>query len=200
MPEPEPLPAEPSLKELGTAVADAAGVATGLWISYLFVLFYMLVAAAGVTHKDLFLQNGIKLPFLSVDLPLKGFFVLGPLLLLIVHAYVLLHFVLFADKARQFAGRRTAEASGDAGSSAAARQHIPADAGRTARQRRRPTGRVSVLIAWATLVSDPRVADDVLRAAIPAVPQRVDHLVASRRGGAGFGAAVVALAEDHLRQ
>ena len=33
------------------------------------------------------------MPFLNVDLPLKGFFVLGPALFLIVHAYVLLHFV-----------------------------------------------------------------------------------------------------------
>ena len=42
------------------------------------------------------------MPFLSVDLPLKGFFVLGPLLFLIVHAYVLLHFGMLSDKVRAF--------------------------------------------------------------------------------------------------
>jgi len=37
------------LEALRTAVIDAAGVSFGLWVSYLFVLFYLLVAAAGVT-------------------------------------------------------------------------------------------------------------------------------------------------------
>jgi uncharacterized protein YjbI with pentapeptide repeats len=42
------------------------------------------------------------LPFLNVDLPLLGFFWLGPLIFLIVHAYVLLHFVLLAGKVGDF--------------------------------------------------------------------------------------------------
>ena len=82
------------------AVADAAGVSAGLCLSYLFVLFYLLVAVGGVTHRDLFLESPVKLPFLGVDLPLEGFFWLGPLLFLVVHAYVLLHFVLLADRVR----------------------------------------------------------------------------------------------------
>jgi hypothetical protein len=40
--------------------------------------------------------------FLSVDLPLKSFFWLGPLLFLIMHAYVLLHFVMLAGKVHVF--------------------------------------------------------------------------------------------------
>jgi len=71
---------------------DAAGV--GLWFSYIFVLLYLLIAAGSFTHRDLFLENPVKLPFLNVDLPLVGFFVFGCLLLQIVHAYVLVHFVL----------------------------------------------------------------------------------------------------------
>jgi len=42
------------------------------------------------------------LPFLNVDLPLIAFFLLGPLLLLIVHTYVLLHFALLAGKVGAF--------------------------------------------------------------------------------------------------
>src|SRR5262249_18387978 len=42
------------------------------------------------------------LPFLNVDLPLIGFFVLGPGLLIIVHFYVLLHFALLAEKVGVF--------------------------------------------------------------------------------------------------
>jgi hypothetical protein len=84
------------LDSIRAAVADAAGVNTGLWLSYLFLLFYLLVAVLGVTHRDLFFESPVKLPFLNVDLPLKGFFWLAPALFLIVHAYVLVHFALFA--------------------------------------------------------------------------------------------------------
>jgi uncharacterized protein YjbI with pentapeptide repeats len=87
---------------LRDAVVDAASVSGGLWLSYLVVFFYLAVAAGGVTHKDLFFENPVKLPFLNVDLPLLGFFVLGPLLFLIVHAYTLLHFALLADKVGAF--------------------------------------------------------------------------------------------------
>jgi hypothetical protein len=101
--EPPPLAAKANdLEALRTAVVDAAGVGAGLWVSYLFVLFYMLVAAGGITHKDMFFESPVKLPFLNVDLPLTGFFWLGPALFLIVHAYVLLHFVMLAGKVSAF--------------------------------------------------------------------------------------------------
>ena len=83
-------------------MVNAAEVGAGLWLSYLFVLFYLLVAVGGVTHRDLFLASPVKLPFLDVDLPLVGFFVLGPALFLVVHAYLLLHFVLLAGKVGAF--------------------------------------------------------------------------------------------------
>jgi uncharacterized protein YjbI with pentapeptide repeats len=90
------------LEAIRMAVIDAAGVSFGLWVSYLFVLFYLLVAAGGVTHRDLFFESPVKLPFLNVDLPLKGFFWLGPALFLIIHVYVLLHFVMLSAKVRVF--------------------------------------------------------------------------------------------------
>jgi uncharacterized protein YjbI with pentapeptide repeats len=108
--EPPPLPPTAEalagkakdLQSLRDAVVDAASVGGGLWFSYLFVLFYLLIAAGGVTHRDLFLQSPVKLPFLNVDLPLRGFFWLGPAILLVVHAYVVLHFVLLAGKVGDF--------------------------------------------------------------------------------------------------
>jgi hypothetical protein len=90
------------LETLRSAVVDAASVGAGLWLSYLFVLFYLAIAVGGVTHRDLFFEKPVKLPFLNVDLPLIGFFVVGPVLFLIVHAYVLLHFVLLASKVGAF--------------------------------------------------------------------------------------------------
>jgi hypothetical protein len=108
--EPPPRRAEPApfaakatdLGALRDAVVDAAGVGAGLWFSYLFGLFYFAIAAGAVTHRDLLLENLVKLPFLNVELPLKAFFILGPLVFLIVHAYVLLHFVLLAGKVGAF--------------------------------------------------------------------------------------------------
>jgi uncharacterized protein YjbI with pentapeptide repeats len=101
--QPPPLAAKSNdLEALRTAVVDAANVGAGLWVSYLFVLFYMLVAAGGVTHKDMFFESPVRLPFLNVDLPLTGFFWLGPTLFVIVHAYVLLHFVMLAGKVSAF--------------------------------------------------------------------------------------------------
>jgi hypothetical protein len=90
------------LDALRTAVVDAAAVGYGLWFSYLFVLFYFAIAAGAITHRDLLLESPVKLPFLNVELPLKAFFILGPLVFLVVHTYVLLHFLLLASKVGAF--------------------------------------------------------------------------------------------------
>jgi uncharacterized protein YjbI with pentapeptide repeats len=90
------------LEALKNAVVDAAGVGAGLWFSYLFLLLYLFISVGGVGHRDLLLENPVKLPFLGIELPLGGFFVIGPLLLIIVHTYVLLHFVLLAGKVGSF--------------------------------------------------------------------------------------------------
>jgi hypothetical protein len=101
------------LQALRDTVVDAASVGTGLWLSYLFVLFYFAIAAGAVTHRDLLLENPVKLPFLNVELPLKAFFILGPLVFLIVYAYVLLHFVLLAGKIGTFQTELEAQIGGD---------------------------------------------------------------------------------------
>jgi hypothetical protein len=48
------------LQALRDAVADAAGVGSGLWLSYLFVSLYLALAAGEVTHRDLFFQNPVN--------------------------------------------------------------------------------------------------------------------------------------------
>jgi uncharacterized protein YjbI with pentapeptide repeats len=90
------------LEAIKQAVDDAASVGGGLWLSYLFVLFYLAIAAGAVTHADLFLENPVKLPFLNVELPLLAFFFLAPILFLFVHAYTLVHLVFLTDKAKRF--------------------------------------------------------------------------------------------------
>jgi hypothetical protein len=86
------------LDALRKTVEDAAAVSAGFWLSYLFVLFYIAIAAGAVTHKDLLLENSVKLAFLGVDLPLVAFFVLAPILFIVSHAYTLVHFVMLGAK------------------------------------------------------------------------------------------------------
>jgi uncharacterized protein YjbI with pentapeptide repeats len=115
-PKAEPTPFAAKAKDLGelrNAVVDAASIGVGLWISYLFVLFYFAIAAGAVTHRDLLLENPVKLPFLNIELPLRAFFSVGPLVFLVVHAYVLLHFVLFAGKISAFDLELQAQVSGN---------------------------------------------------------------------------------------
>jgi uncharacterized protein YjbI with pentapeptide repeats len=90
------------LRVIRQAVNDAASVSGALWVSYLFVLFYLAIAAGAVTHADLFFENPVKLPFLNIELPLLAFFFLAPILFLIVHAYTLVHLVMLTNKAKRF--------------------------------------------------------------------------------------------------
>jgi hypothetical protein len=45
------------LEPIKKALDGAAAVGRALWFSYLFVLFYLAVAAGAVTHADLFLEK-----------------------------------------------------------------------------------------------------------------------------------------------
>jgi uncharacterized protein YjbI with pentapeptide repeats len=90
------------LDAIKKAVDDAASVGGALWFSYLFVLFYLAVAAGAVTHADLFFENSVKLPFLNIELPLLAFFSLAPILFVIVHAYALVHLVMLSEKTKRF--------------------------------------------------------------------------------------------------
>ncbi len=91
------------LEAIKKTVDDAATVGGGLWLSYLFVLFYLAVAAGAVKHQDLFFERPVKLPFLTgIELPLFWFFLLAPLLFLVVHAYTLVHLKLLTDKAKHY--------------------------------------------------------------------------------------------------
>ena len=90
------------LEEIKKSVEDAASVSGGLWLSYLFVLSYIAIAAGAVTHEDLLLERPVKLPFLNVELPLLAFFALAPFVVLIIHAYALMHFIMLGKKASRF--------------------------------------------------------------------------------------------------
>ncbi|WP_395666552.1 pentapeptide repeat-containing protein [Methylocella sp.] len=95
-------PDDGALDDARKSVEDAASVGGALWLSYLFSLFYIGLAAGGVTHRDLLLENPVRLPFLNVDLPLVSFFFLAPIIFVLAHAYALTHFVMLAGKIGAF--------------------------------------------------------------------------------------------------
>ena len=88
--------------ELQKTLNDTAGKASALWIAFITFELYLAIAFGSVTHRNLFLEDPIKLPVLNVDLPLVGFFVVAPTILLIFHFYIFLRALALAQKARVF--------------------------------------------------------------------------------------------------
>ncbi len=85
----------------GPVNASAARV-RGLWLSHIALLTYLVVTVGAVSHRDLFLENPVRLPVLNVDLPLTGFFLVAPLFLLVNHFYLLLNLQGIAARIREF--------------------------------------------------------------------------------------------------
>jgi uncharacterized protein YjbI with pentapeptide repeats len=79
------------------ALDSASATASNLWLTFLSFGTFLAVTVATVTHRDMMLERAVKLPLLNVDLPLVSFFWVAPVLYLIFHAYLLLHFKVLAD-------------------------------------------------------------------------------------------------------
>ncbi|MGH6847504.1 MAG: pentapeptide repeat-containing protein [Methylocella sp.] len=166
-PDESPSPAEKfagkahDLDAARRSVEDAASVSTGLWLSFLGVLVYLGVAAGAVTHKDLLLENPVKLPFLSdVPLPLIAFFVLAPIVFIVSHAYTLVHFVMLAAKTSVFETELKNQVGGATETKEYLRWQLPSNifvqilAG-PARIRKGALGLLLQVIAWNSLVFGP---------------------------------------------
>ena len=92
-------------EDLGTArnsLDDAVSMTRGLWISFISLSAYLMVAVGSVTHVDLFLENPLQLPLVGVKVPLVVFFWLAPIIYLIVHTYLLLNLKLMSDNVRSW--------------------------------------------------------------------------------------------------
>jgi uncharacterized protein YjbI with pentapeptide repeats len=153
--EPDPFDVE----ALERSLNDSATRVSTIWISFLGFALYLVVAAGSVTHRQLFLEDPIKLPALNVDLPLVGFFFLTPILLLLFHAYVLIQILLLGRTAATYNDvlDRTVRTSSD---NAAMRQRLANTlfaqifAG-SPRERRGLLGGLLRMIAWLTLAIAP---------------------------------------------
>jgi hypothetical protein len=90
------------VEALEKSLNDSATRVSTIWISFLIFSLYLLTAAATVTHRQLLLDQPVKLPVLSIDLPLRGFFFLAPILFVIFHIYVLLQVRLLGRTAAAY--------------------------------------------------------------------------------------------------
>ena len=61
-------------EKLLDAANDASAPAKNAWLAFLALLAYLLVTLGGVSHKDLLLNDPVKLPIINVDIPLFSFF------------------------------------------------------------------------------------------------------------------------------
>jgi uncharacterized protein YjbI with pentapeptide repeats len=87
---------------LERSLNDSATRVSTIWVSFLIFALYLVIAAGTVTHRQLLLEDPVKLPVLNIDLPLYGFFFLAPILFVILHVYVLLQVLLLGRTAAAY--------------------------------------------------------------------------------------------------
>jgi uncharacterized protein YjbI with pentapeptide repeats len=85
-----------------TAVNAASARANTAWLIYLALLALVFVAVAGVTHRDLLLASDITLPVLGVKISLTRFFLLAPVLVVLLHLGLLGQLVALTRKTLEF--------------------------------------------------------------------------------------------------
>jgi uncharacterized protein YjbI with pentapeptide repeats len=84
---------------LERSVNESAGRVSGIWLSFVAFSAYLAAAASMISHRQIFLEEPIKLPTINIDLPLVASAILLPLLFVIYHVFVLLQVVLLARTA-----------------------------------------------------------------------------------------------------
>ncbi|MFV0367974.1 MAG: pentapeptide repeat-containing protein [Hyphomicrobiaceae bacterium] len=84
------------------AVNSSSETAHRAWIIFLIVMIYLMVAVAGVTHRDLLLDTPVKLPMMDVPIQLTQFFQFAPIVLVLLHLGVISQLVLLARKTLEF--------------------------------------------------------------------------------------------------
>jgi uncharacterized protein YjbI with pentapeptide repeats len=84
------------------AVNRSSDTAHTAWLIFLGVMAYLMIAVAGVTHKQLLLQKDVQLPILNVNIPQVQFFQFAPVFLLLFHFGLISQLALLARKTLEF--------------------------------------------------------------------------------------------------
>ena len=84
------------------AVNSSSDTAHTAWLILIGIMSYLLIAVAGVSHKDLLLSSDIQLPVLQVKIDLTRFFLFAPITLALFHLGVVSQLVMLARKTLEF--------------------------------------------------------------------------------------------------
>lgn len=84
------------------AVNASSAAARGGWVLFLAIASFILIAVAGITHRDLLLNTKVDLPILQVEIELTRFILFAPILLLFVHFGMLIQHVMLSRKTLEF--------------------------------------------------------------------------------------------------
>ena len=87
---------------LERSVNDSATRVSAIWLSFVAFTAYIAATVANISHRQIFLEEPVKLPTINIDLPLVASSILLPLLFVIYHVYVLLQVVLLARTAAAY--------------------------------------------------------------------------------------------------
>jgi hypothetical protein len=90
------------IEALERSLNDSATRVSTIWVSYLVFGLYLVIAAGTVIHRQLFLEEPLKLPVLNIEVPIRVFFLVAPILFVIFHIYVLVQVVLLARTAQAY--------------------------------------------------------------------------------------------------
>jgi hypothetical protein len=90
------------VEALEKALNDSASRVSAIWITFIVFGLYLVITAGTITHRQLLVEDPVKLPVLNIDLPLVGFFFLAPILFVVLHVYVLIQVLLLARTATTY--------------------------------------------------------------------------------------------------
>ncbi len=63
---------------------------SALWLTFVTFTALLVMTVGTVTHRQIFIEQPLKLPLLNLDLPLVAFFWAAPILFVVLHLYLLL--------------------------------------------------------------------------------------------------------------
>jgi uncharacterized protein YjbI with pentapeptide repeats len=84
------------------AVNDTSDDARTGWFIFLGLMTYLLVAVAGISHKELLLAKDVPLPIIQVTVDLQRFFLFAPIVLCFLHFGILIQHAMLARKVLEF--------------------------------------------------------------------------------------------------
>ncbi|HYD15235.1 MAG TPA: pentapeptide repeat-containing protein, partial [Hyphomicrobium sp.] len=84
------------------AVNHSSDTAHTGWLIFLAIMAYLMIAVAGVTHKDLLLETPVSLPILQVNIQLAQFFQFAPIVLVLLHLGLVSQLTLLARETLEF--------------------------------------------------------------------------------------------------